>query len=107
MYHFLIMFAKGVFFIQAEDGIRDGHVTGVQTCALPIPALHPTGSLPEPKTSPGAWESSSTPAPDPHQCWRGPCGYTPPSVNFHEPSGRDIRTVPPARASYRCKPCDE
>src|SRR5437660_1307216 len=22
--------------IQAEDGIRDGHVTGVQTCALPI-----------------------------------------------------------------------
>src|SRR5207253_7273450 len=21
---------------QAEDGIRDGHVTGVQTCALPI-----------------------------------------------------------------------
>src|SRR5439155_1936791 len=28
-YHF-------IFFFQAEDGIRDGHVTGVQTCALPI-----------------------------------------------------------------------
>src|SRR5207253_8658643 len=27
------------FFFQAEDGIRDGHVTGVQTCALPISAL--------------------------------------------------------------------
>src|SRR5690606_40999761 len=26
----------GVFFFQAEDGIRDFHVTGVQTCALPI-----------------------------------------------------------------------
>src|SRR5690348_17934303 len=26
----------GVFFFQAEDGIRDGRVTGVQTCALPI-----------------------------------------------------------------------
>src|SRR5690606_39871862 len=25
-----------VFFFQAEDGIRDFHVTGVQTCALPI-----------------------------------------------------------------------
>src|SRR5689334_7540733 len=25
-----------VFFFQAEDGIRDGTVTGVQTCALPI-----------------------------------------------------------------------
>src|SRR5690348_18025573 len=29
-----------IFFFQAEDGIRDGRVTGVQTCALPI-------SLPE------------------------------------------------------------
>src|SRR5690348_18077136 len=26
----------GCFFFQAEDGIRDGRVTGVQTCALPI-----------------------------------------------------------------------
>src|SRR5690606_12630239 len=25
-----------VFFFQGEDGIRDFHVTGVQTCALPI-----------------------------------------------------------------------
>src|SRR6266511_5620797 len=30
---FLIFF---FFFFQAEDGIRDFHVTGVQTCALPI-----------------------------------------------------------------------
>src|SRR5207253_8594187 len=28
-----------LFFFQAEDGIRDGHVTGVQTCALPISGL--------------------------------------------------------------------
>src|SRR6266403_4871622 len=27
---------KKVFFFQAEDGIRDLYVTGVQTCALPI-----------------------------------------------------------------------
>src|SRR5690606_39802871 len=27
---------KWDFFFQAEDGIRDFHVTGVQTCALPI-----------------------------------------------------------------------
>src|SRR5690349_22032033 len=27
---------KGGFFFQAEDGIRDLYVTGVQTCALPI-----------------------------------------------------------------------
>src|SRR2546429_3188243 len=34
-----------LFFFQAEDGIRDVAVTGVQTCALPIstrPALAPT-----------------------------------------------------------------
>src|SRR5690606_39701877 len=28
--------ADTFFFFQAEDGIRDFHVTGVQTCALPI-----------------------------------------------------------------------
>src|SRR5690606_39653036 len=28
--------ALAFFFFQAEDGIRDFHVTGVQTCALPI-----------------------------------------------------------------------
>src|ERR1022692_5069708 len=28
-----------LFFFQAEDGIRDYKVTGVQTCALPISAL--------------------------------------------------------------------
>src|SRR5690606_40904313 len=30
------MFRFFFFFFQAEDGIRDFHVTGVQTCALPI-----------------------------------------------------------------------
>src|SRR5690348_17527298 len=32
--------AVGFFFFQAEDGIRDGRVTGVQTCALPILTVH-------------------------------------------------------------------
>src|SRR5260370_14771791 len=32
----LISFAINFFFFQAEDGIRDSSVTGVQTCALPI-----------------------------------------------------------------------
>src|SRR5256884_9746211 len=31
------------FFFQAEDGIRDVAVTGVQTCALPIACCAPTG----------------------------------------------------------------
>src|SRR5207249_5159746 len=37
------------FFFQAEDGIRDRNVTGVQTCALPISR----------RSRPGGWNSSS------------------------------------------------
>src|SRR5229473_6242284 len=33
------------FFFQAEDGIRDKLVTGVQTCALPICRVGPTGKV--------------------------------------------------------------
>src|SRR5205085_3499098 len=33
--HYVVLF---FFFFQAEDGIRDLTVTGVQTCALPISA---------------------------------------------------------------------
>src|SRR6266487_2477144 len=41
------------FFFQAEDGIRDGRVTGVQTCALPIftPACRRGATRPAPTTS--------------------------------------------------------
>src|SRR5438876_11010974 len=35
-----------VFFFQAEDGIRDGRVTGVQTCALPISPRRAAASVP-------------------------------------------------------------
>src|SRR5690606_26481505 len=36
------------FFFQAEDGIRDFHVTGVQTCALPISVkIYYSGTLDE------------------------------------------------------------
>src|SRR5688500_20349938 len=32
----MLSFPSNIFFFQAEDGIRDYKVTGVQTCALPI-----------------------------------------------------------------------
>src|SRR5260370_27138421 len=32
----LVIDLADIFFFQAEDGIRDSSVTGVQTCALPI-----------------------------------------------------------------------
>src|SRR5690606_39996853 len=49
----LYTFASLPFFFQAEDGIRVFHVTGVQTCALPICV-----PVPDPvmvSMSPAAW----------------------------------------------------
>src|SRR5437667_8245698 len=40
----MIVFFFFFFFFQAEDGIRDRDVTGVQTCALPISLWHPDAS---------------------------------------------------------------
>src|SRR5207249_9049144 len=45
------------FFFQAEDGIRDRNVTGVQTCALPILSSGPPSVL-MPNSAP-SWSSKS------------------------------------------------
>src|SRR5690606_35593350 len=58
------------FFFQAEDGIRDFHVTGVQTCALPISSttcstIRTTSSSSTPsKRLSGSppWRTSATPS---------------------------------------------
>src|SRR5260370_5365935 len=44
------------FFFQAEDGIRDSSVTGVQTCALPICQLVRTNPRFEPGIAGGSFE---------------------------------------------------
>src|SRR5690554_7644040 len=36
LFFLFVFFFVFFFFFQAEDGIRDADVTGVQTCALPI-----------------------------------------------------------------------
>src|SRR5437762_3856375 len=52
------------FFFQAEDGIRDTSVTGVQTCALPISAPPAPGiasaSVPAPPAPPRAPDAAGT-----------------------------------------------
>src|SRR5690606_39370076 len=45
------------FFFQAEDGIRDFHVTGVQTCALPISSSSSRRSRPNSCAEAGAARS--------------------------------------------------
>src|SRR5207249_8427017 len=42
------------FFFQAEDGIRDRNVTGVQTCALPISAVRDHRCQGDAPKAPGA-----------------------------------------------------
>src|SRR5205807_2990636 len=51
------------FFFQAEDGIRDYKVTGVQTCALPICWTPPA------RSSGAAWDSKKPPSALP---WKRP-----------------------------------
>src|SRR5690606_40109745 len=53
-----LIYTMVLFFFQAEDGIRDFHVTGVQTCALPISTIF----VPQPASSrspPSWWTASS------------------------------------------------
>src|SRR5690606_40527556 len=47
------------FFFQAEDGIRDFHVTGVQTCALPI-SLKAEPTPKAPRTEGSAKDGAAT-----------------------------------------------
>src|SRR5256885_7764707 len=44
IYCIVIMYFSFFFFFQAEDGIRDYKVTGVQTCALPIYRVTPSSA---------------------------------------------------------------
>src|SRR2546430_13638881 len=56
----------GVFFFQAEDGIRDLTVTGVQTCALPICQPVPADAAVR-GHHPGAGDHLAQPRVDPRQ----------------------------------------
>src|SRR5207253_3280241 len=80
---------RSFFFFQAEDGIRDGHVTGVQTCALPISDLngckrvaHTQGRNSDPVSELADRKL--------RRCRMFPlCMYSPPGVPGIRPSGTD------------------
>src|SRR5712691_5572304 len=89
------------FFFQAEDGIRDLTVTGVQTCALPISRRRSTGQLPV-----SAFHSAIGPESHPHRCKREPETHQrPSSPNRHalaprvHRQHRDQIAIAPASAS--------
>src|SRR5207244_7760195 len=63
------------FFFQAEDGIRDDLVTGVQTCALPISLVEPPvfASSAAARTPYSGWDGRGRGDLCPDPC-RRPCG---------------------------------
>src|SRR5206468_4837166 len=76
--HELTLVSLYCFFFQAEDGIRDLIVTGVQTCALPIWAR--SGSATESPGSPEChWPGSPGDGPgqaaETHPTWRRGCPH--------------------------------
>src|SRR5688500_20400662 len=66
------------FFFQAEDGIRDYKVTGVQTCALPI--YRQVGTFPEGSDLPARATGKSGPSRKVRTCRHG------------RPVSRDLRS---------------
>src|SRR5262249_58803696 len=78
-----------VFFFQAEDGIRDWSVTGVQTCALPICFGHQAssrlGNDPDRDVAEGFIEGSRQRS----------------AVNVEREHGIEIRGGEPARSEER------
>src|SRR5689334_20501781 len=77
------------FFFQAEDGIRDGTVTGVQTCALPIlprAGAAPATSSNQPYTSPRLGRLAGRAALSRILCTNFPAGQVPQSAR--SPCGR-------------------
>src|SRR5205809_6073487 len=83
------------FFFQAEDGIRDVAVTGVQTCALPISQGHtmPTARL---TTIVFTWRNFTPRYPESRNSWlnASACGfaidYEECSVRWHDAVGRRL-----------------
>src|SRR5271166_819661 len=100
------MFSKFFFFFQAEDGIRDGHVTGVQTCALPIwvssaPAGADRASSTVVTTAAhsGVKSPFNTPAPPNVVSSRTDRSSNSPSGSLSGVSGRDRASISPASSA--------
>src|SRR5947208_7952409 len=64
------------FFFQAEDGIRDDLVTGVQTCALPILRGEGAGPATRPAPSPRMTSLTYSPSPTPSPRRRTACTHS-------------------------------
>src|SRR5256885_7389867 len=101
-----------VFFFQAEDGIRDYKVTGVQTCALPISPYMPSWSVmasaARPRRAASATSSAGAEAPsrklyDEWQCSSAHAGPGGPSPEVGRAAGRGKEEISGGGASFKKK----
>src|SRR6266436_816467 len=104
------MFFAFVFFFQAEDGIRDVAVTGVQTCALPISAFRRLVELRARQARPAGTNRLPARAGDPpgRSAARGaPAAGARDDNGEHSPGCAAARAHPPRRAeiSARSRDC--
>src|SRR5262249_58717508 len=84
------------FFFQAEDGIRDWSVTGVQTCALPISRLPQLAGVPVRRA--GLLDGHAGRATVTADCGRARCRQG----ELRVPAGREPRErTGPARSEER------
>src|SRR3712207_8495037 len=86
------------FFFQAEDGIRDIGVTGVQTCALPI-FLVPAALVAAPAPGPLARQAALVPRLLPVRAQRPPKGQSP----ARRPRRRPGRRSEERRVGKECR----
>src|SRR3989475_10643594 len=93
MYSVVFLCSFFFFFFQAEDGIRDLTVTGVQTCALPIYARdHDRGHGPA-RLAAGPRRPERLPSPS-HPFAHLPLAHAQAVAAREETRGRDARGCP-------------
>src|SRR6266487_7001726 len=88
------------FFFQAEDGIRDGRVTGVQTCALPISPSWGTASCASSWSRPARGSRRSTRSEERRVGKECRSRWSP----YHQKKKRPLRRRRPRQAQGRVAP---
>src|SRR5207249_5186459 len=91
-------------FFQADDGIRDRNVTGVQTCALPIsvqPASRPTVAKTANANLARIWTSGSRPAQKGPNFWRADQTAREPAIRGPRTRRRQCPVAQIGRAACR------
>src|SRR5699024_11230812 len=99
LFDLIVFFVLVFFFFQAEDGIRDRNVTGVQTCALPIYQALVPDSLPAGAGGLTSWDKVPGPGPAALERISGEDDHNPaPTTRVGDGAAQDLPAWLPPRA---------